>query len=843
MANGQTTHPSEACPACTFDPFLRNHFFTGKLMTARDFSDETRFHSEKMRHHNARLHGWGAVCGLKVRAHENPACRDRFVVIEPGTAIDCCGNEILVSEAATVELEKLPAIAALLKNKDTDAHRLQLCVQFKECPTEEVPVLYDECGCDDARCAPNRILSSFEVDAVVSEPGADGADVRAPKFEWIAAVNPPHAAGAALHAASGRLYAVSADQKAVYELDARTYKVLGTATVPGVPTAVEVSRKGDLLFVAAEPAKSGAEAQIHVWDTAKLSKKPASFDLKDSDGDDVRLAAAPEPDGRLFALLGSAGRMLVLPEDPLKSGATAATIKLSAKDVQGLAFSSDAEYAYTADPTGDRVLVVDVKNKKESDALAVLPAGSAPTGLALVASTASDLLAVISNTKKCFFLVDPEGKAAVGSPVGLEYAPVDLAISPGGKWAYVLESSGKKSYLQAVNAYAVQQKQSQAAGTAFEVGGGGSGIVLSPEGGRAFLPFDDDPSASGAGGVGVVGIREADCAGILWDGLAGCPGCESPNCVVLATVENYAAGFKIEDQTDPPADPLADQAAETARIDNRTGRRILPSVSVLADAVECLLEQGCDGGTGTQGPPGEPGAKGDKGDKGDQGDPGVPGIQGIQGIPGKDGKDGTNGKDGKDGAGLETGLTRIKALSWRHDEGTNPLVTVNFTLNGQQMSKPGLVIGFTQDVVVGYTANPGKIPHDINFRHVFQVFQIVPDSQKVQRTQFAGLIVPVEFAVNASGVIVSASETPTPPSAPGAAFVFLQDDFIKRQLDTSSELFVRLRGDFVVDGNGKAVDAEYARAQLPTGDRPAGSPTGSQGGAFESWFWVHNKTP
>ncbi|MBN1439687.1 MAG: hypothetical protein JW929_09780 [Anaerolineales bacterium] len=837
MATEQKIQPAEACPACTFDPFLRNHFFTGKLMTARDFSDETRFHSEKMRHHNVRLHGWGTVCGLKVRAHENPACRDRFVVIEPGTAIDCCGNEILVTEAATVELEKLPAIADLLKSKDTGLRRLQVCVHYKECPTEEVPVLYDECGCDDARCAPNRILSSFEVDAVVSEAGSDGADVRAPKFTWIAAVNPPHAAGAALHAASGRLYAISADQKAVYELDARTFKVLETAAVPGVPTAVAVSNKGDLVFVAAKPVKAGAEAQIHVWDTAKLSKKPASFDLKDSDGTDLRLAVAPGSDGRLFALLGSAGTMLVLPEDPLKSGATAATIKLSAKDVQGLAFGSDGKFAYTADPAGDKVLVIDVKNKKEADSLAVLPAGTTPTGLALVASTASDLLAVASNSKKSLYLVDPQGKTAVGSPVGLEHAPVDLAVSPGGKWAYVLESSGKKSYLQAVNVYAILQKQARPSGAAFEVGGGSSGIALSPDGGRAFIPYDDDPSASGAGGVGVIGISETDCADLLWTGLDGCPGCDSPNCVVLATVENYSAGYKIEDQTDPPADPLADQAARTARIDNRTGRRILPSVSVLAEMAECLLEQGCAGGAGTQGPPGEQGPKGDQGEKGDKGDSGAAGIQGIPGIPG------VPGADGEDGAGLEENLTRIQALSWRHDEGTNPLVTVDFTINGRKTNKPGLVIGFTRDVVVGYTANPGKVPHEINYRHVFQVFQTVHDFQKVQRIQFTGLIVPVDFAVNASGVIISASETPTPPSAPGVAFVFLQDDFLKQQLDIGSELFVRLLGEFVVDGSGKAVDAEFCRAQLPTGDRPAGNPYGSQGGAFESWFWVHNKTP
>jgi hypothetical protein len=34
----------------------------------------------------------------------------------------------------------------------------------------------------------------------------------------------------------------------------------------------------------------------------------------------------------------------------------------------------------------------------------------------------------------------------------------------------------------------------------------------------------------------------------------------------------------------------------------------------------------------------------------------------------------------------------------------------------------------------------------------------------------------------------------------------------------------------------RAIDAEFVRAQLPTGDRPATSPFGIQGGLFESWF-------
>ena len=88
----------QTCPVCGFDPFVRNHYFTGKMMGAAEFATETLYHADKMRHHNLRLHGTGTVCGLKVVPHPSVDCRTRYVMVEPGSALDCCGREILVTE-------------------------------------------------------------------------------------------------------------------------------------------------------------------------------------------------------------------------------------------------------------------------------------------------------------------------------------------------------------------------------------------------------------------------------------------------------------------------------------------------------------------------------------------------------------------------------------------------------------------------------------------------------------------------------------------------------------------------------------------------------------------------
>src|SRR5438270_3294408 len=92
------------CPDCEYGPFTRNHYFTGKLLVERDFRDEQRFYIDKHLLHQQRLHGEGVVCGLKVAAHDNPACRDRFVCVEPGLAIDCCGHDLLVTRKDCIDI-------------------------------------------------------------------------------------------------------------------------------------------------------------------------------------------------------------------------------------------------------------------------------------------------------------------------------------------------------------------------------------------------------------------------------------------------------------------------------------------------------------------------------------------------------------------------------------------------------------------------------------------------------------------------------------------------------------------------------------------------------------------
>src|SRR5436190_2686163 len=104
------------CPECAIGPFTRNHYFTGKLLVERDFRDEQKYYIDKLRHHNQRLHGSGVVCGLLVVPHDNVTCRTRYVCVEPGTAIDCCGHDILVTEKTCVDITALDEYRIVSEN-------------------------------------------------------------------------------------------------------------------------------------------------------------------------------------------------------------------------------------------------------------------------------------------------------------------------------------------------------------------------------------------------------------------------------------------------------------------------------------------------------------------------------------------------------------------------------------------------------------------------------------------------------------------------------------------------------------------------------------------------------
>jgi hypothetical protein len=88
------------CAACSTYGYVRPRFFAGQLLTEDDLQAMADYIVNKNRLHNRHFMGDGVVCGLAVTC--NP-CGGGKLVVTPGHALDCCGND-LVLECA-VELD------------------------------------------------------------------------------------------------------------------------------------------------------------------------------------------------------------------------------------------------------------------------------------------------------------------------------------------------------------------------------------------------------------------------------------------------------------------------------------------------------------------------------------------------------------------------------------------------------------------------------------------------------------------------------------------------------------------------------------------------------------------
>lgn len=81
-----------------YHKFVRPHYFSGMMLTAQDLQAEQAYHIGKRQMHNRCLHGCRVACGLGV------TLRRKYVYIDPGMALDCHGNEIVVPETVKMSL-------------------------------------------------------------------------------------------------------------------------------------------------------------------------------------------------------------------------------------------------------------------------------------------------------------------------------------------------------------------------------------------------------------------------------------------------------------------------------------------------------------------------------------------------------------------------------------------------------------------------------------------------------------------------------------------------------------------------------------------------------------------
>ena len=88
--------------ASTTAALTHPRFFAGQLLDAATLQAEQNYHRDKLRRHNRRLHGFGIVNGLGVHVEPTSDSRGGRIIVDPGYAIDGCGEEIAVCARAAL---------------------------------------------------------------------------------------------------------------------------------------------------------------------------------------------------------------------------------------------------------------------------------------------------------------------------------------------------------------------------------------------------------------------------------------------------------------------------------------------------------------------------------------------------------------------------------------------------------------------------------------------------------------------------------------------------------------------------------------------------------------------
>lgn len=157
---------------CGFNNFMRTRYFPGMLMTDREFEDEQRYQNDRRKLLNRMLHGWGVVCGLKVRASKP---QSSSVIVEPGMALDCWGNEILVCSEQTIDLSSKPCSSNEVAEQvpcaeylpvEPDNKNLYVVIKYQERGTKPEPVYATGGSCEEKTCEFSRTQEGFCIDVI-----------------------------------------------------------------------------------------------------------------------------------------------------------------------------------------------------------------------------------------------------------------------------------------------------------------------------------------------------------------------------------------------------------------------------------------------------------------------------------------------------------------------------------------------------------------------------------------------------------------------------------------------------------------------------------------------------
>jgi len=172
----------------------RTRFYAQQLVGPDDLTQDQRYFGEKLRRHNRLLHGWGVVCGARVRAGAT-ACE---LLIEPGFILGPFGDEIVLDRVVSFDVCKQSGSEVSgccgddldpwcgEVHEDCAEGTRYLAVRYKECLSRPVrsPGGGCGCGCSDDACEYSRIRDGYAI-ALLRDLPASYVPFQSPNFQSL----------------------------------------------------------------------------------------------------------------------------------------------------------------------------------------------------------------------------------------------------------------------------------------------------------------------------------------------------------------------------------------------------------------------------------------------------------------------------------------------------------------------------------------------------------------------------------------------------------------------------------------------------------------------------------
>ena len=196
----------------------------------------------------------------------------------------------------------------------------------------------------------------------------------------------------------------------------------------------------------------------------------------------------------------------------------------------------------------------------------------------------------------------------------------------------------------------------------------------------------------------------------------------------------------------------------------------------------------------------------------------------------------------------ETDLTRIIALSWEHEELYEaPSQELALDLDGYRGEPaPALAMAFgsskpagettltaPEDGVLSTTLTPETVRLYLEW-----TYSQSPSLSQRMRIHLRDLIPLRRVQIGPNQRIRGGTADRQGRIVRGVALLLPQEYGVDAE---ALSVDVEVRGDFILDDREKAIDAEFVRGELPTGDRARdgrAAQAGVQGGRFESWLYL-----